>query len=650
MLFTASFDIVYSRQAQRSKRLVAATARSAHFLASWSFVLASWSVGKAVARTRARSMPSSSTPLVVFVWKLPKHCNNMDENAGETSIDAKTTEGEQFSTSGRHGIESEHLEISTKGFSENEEGEGGGEEDGKATEEGNPEEGDESEMSPEALKAKERARKKKKREEMKLARAMLDRHYKAPVAEPEPEPEPELEEKDLLGEEDAEDGDMDRQSAKEKESSLISLQAEDNLINLKDDDYIPIAPKIDETDTALEMFLDIGHSATHIRAESTTAMEVERAAKEVRQVVFTFLAKMIDEAVDTAEYVDPIKELRGKLDKHKLYIQLQKLYGQYLAAKFFNVDVNNKMYDYYRRVGQLRCFDVLPPKVELVEYYRYMDAIHLLDHLKQKINETKKTNSELLASVKMDLDFVHNMAHVSVHALETTMRDVLLRKDAEFLPRIVENDLRRMQKMRNEVSDSRLWLITRQHTLGSLLERKRNFDQIAEDLTMDQFLVTQREVTALGTKVEERNHDLNRMRDRCTKHMHQLAFIREKTSMNSATLCNKKIELDEKLLKQKQLRAKLLKLKIQHSSLKIQKAELHEKCGLLFKPALLHDFDKTVEHIEVKRERVKKLRKTVVELESRIDEFEKQARESEFSYWSRQTLLRKTLEGITTKR
>lgn len=120
------------------------------------------------------------------------------------------------------------------------------------------------------------------------------------------------------------------------------------------------------------------------------------------------------------------------------------------------------------------------------------------------------------------------------------------------------------------------------------------------------------------------------MRDRCTKHVHQLAFIREKTSMISATLMNHREDLDEKLERQSELRDQLLALKIEHSRLKDQKAQMHEKSGLLYRTALLHDFDKTVEHVEEKRIYVSKLRDMVRDLESNIAIFENEEHRSSY--------------------
>jgi len=515
-----------------------------------------------------------------------------------------TTEGDQVSVTGKQQDSQEGVQFDPiiKEDAENEEGEerpdGKSEgDDGEVNIEDNAEEGNDLlDITPEALEAQERERKKKKREQLRLAREKLDRYYKSTDSEIETDTTEEpIKNKELDGEEGAEEDEVGTQSETVKESSQISLKEEDNLTRLKsslalddtedvrtavsssedesdyvrgplegsfkedflenfilpsisdlstessdievlaslratieetvlqqeldvgkfvnpltgetesgsnadevkpkeeveeqeeeeeesstssefewpfdDDDILPIAPIVDDKmDMAMEMFLDVHQSVLNAREESTTALELERSVQQVRQIVFQFLDKVIDDAVNTAEYVDPSEVLRTKLDKEKLMDQFQKTYIQYLATKFFNADVNNKMFEYYRRVGQLRCFDKLLPKVEVTEYHRYIDAIHKYDHLTKRVDETKKTNGALLSSVRLDLEYVHNMALKSVESLETCFRETLLRKDAEFLPRVVENELRRMQQMRNEVSDSRLWLITRQHTLGRLVE------------------------------------------------------------------------------------------------------------------------------------------------------------------------------------
>ncbi|KAH8409443.1 hypothetical protein KR222_005066, partial [Zaprionus bogoriensis] len=417
--------------------------------------------------------------------------------------------------------------------------------------------------------------------------------------------------------------DEPQELAEEEEKSSSSSTTSDFEWPCALDNYEKVAPVAVQVDITAEIFLDMQETMKESSKDVTAANLQARTAREIAEIAIDFLYRTIDEAVTTAEYVDPDKVLAAKLDKMKLMAKLQTLVDDFASVKQFNKDVNVKMYEYYRRVGQLRCFDELPPKLEYSEYRRYKEALCKLDHLKEKAVETKKTNEELLASVRLDMDYVSSIALASVDSLERCIRETIVRKDAEFLPRIVEVELRRMQAIRNEISDNRLPLITRQHALGRVLERKRNFDRITDELSMDQFLMTQREVIALGTKVEERNHELIRMRDRCTKNMHQLACIREKTSMISANLSFNKEELSLSYKMQNSLRDDLLELKLQHARLKRQKRELNEKCGLLFKPALLHDFDDTCDLIVQKSARVKKLRGFVSDLEERIARFEK---------------------------
>lgn len=108
------------------------------------------------------------------------------------------------------------------------------------------------------------------------------------------------------------------------------------------------------------------------------------------------------------------------------------------------------------------------------------------------------------------------------------------------------------------------------------------------------------------------------MRDRCTKHMHQLAFIREKTSILWDNLTVGREQLEEKTARRDQLRDKLYKLKLKHEDLKIQKTYMHEKCGLLFKPTLLYDYDDTMDLVIEGRQKVAQHRHTIKELEKRI--------------------------------
>lgn len=118
------------------------------------------------------------------------------------------------------------------------------------------------------------------------------------------------------------------------------------------------------------------------------------------------------------------------------------------------------------------------------------------------------------------------------------------------------------------------------------------------------------------------------MLHRCTKHIHQLAFIHEKLSMLAANLEISKATLDVQTNRRDQLRNQLHHLKLERAQLKTQKRDMYEKCGLLFKSALLYDFDDTNELCIIKREQVRKYRNIISDLEKRISYYENRSRES----------------------
>lgn len=79
--------------------------------------------------------------------------------------------------------------------------------------------------------------------------------------------------------------------------------------------------------------------------------------------------------------------------------------------------------------------------------------------------------------------------------------------------------------------------------------------------------------------------------------------------------------MEEKTVRREDLRDQLYKLKLEHEDLKIQKNNMYAKCGLLFKPTLLFDYDDTMQIVTENREKVAEKRQTVKDLEKRIGSY-----------------------------
>lgn len=222
-------------------------------------------------------------------------------------------------------------------------------------------------------------------------------------------------------------------------------------------------------DTGAELFFEMNMEQV-VKKESTSGLEAAKLAMEIAEIVNVFLMNTIDEAVNAALYMGPGKAFAAKVNLMKLYYLLYDAVDAYITVKQFNKDVCSKMFDYYRRVGQMRVFDQLSPKLTCLEHDRYKEALYKLDYLKERAILTKINGAKLLSSVKLDLEHVYTISQASDESLEECVRKTILRKDADRLPRMVEAELRRMRALRNEISDTRLWLTTRQHTLGRILE------------------------------------------------------------------------------------------------------------------------------------------------------------------------------------
>lgn len=129
--------------------------------------------------------------------------------------------------------------------------------------------------------------------------------------------------------------------------------------------------------------------------------------------------------------------------------------------------LNSRMVDYYKRLKNFRLIKALPENLILPEYQRYMEALKWLDHVLNVAKETKRKVSFLMSSVLMDLTYVQNiMMDTEEHLQNIVLK--LIGKRSEYLYKVAERELKLIEKKRNEISDERMFLLTRKHTLAQI--------------------------------------------------------------------------------------------------------------------------------------------------------------------------------------
>ncbi|XP_046866381.1 uncharacterized protein LOC6646187 [Drosophila willistoni] len=392
--------------------------------------------------------------------------------------------------------------------------------------------------------------------------------------------------------------------------------------------------KVSADDDALENILvefQQGYHVVETTGQSENYLQNLQQKQEATIIICDFLNNLLDEIHMKSETIQTDNELRNKCDKEKLINSLTESVDSYWDEKYSNGYLNTRTVEFHKRQKKFRNISEQSPEEELQEYRRYTQALYHLDKVKKHNAESKRNIAHLMCSVLMDLQFVETIVeHVERH-LEKTMRQYLVRNNSEYLRKILDCELRKMQNKRNEISDTRLFLITRKHTLGRIKEKIGNLDRISDDLCIRDFIAIQNDVMALDKKLEERNVDLKKLLNTYNVHLHERSHNLEKSEVLAEQLEHRKAILLDLKRQQGLLRQKLYEAKMQRSSLHQKQNELSFRGGILSMPALLRDYDATVEKVEEKRNCITKLKEVLKSMSTRFAYYESRIIQVEMS-------------------
>ncbi|XP_017001121.3 cilia- and flagella-associated protein 184 [Drosophila takahashii] len=342
-------------------------------------------------------------------------------------------------------------------------------------------------------------------------------------------------------------------------------------------------------------------------------------ARALNRVVHDLLRDLIEEAAYRSDYQNEESVLRAKFDKSKLLVELQRVIHTYMIEKYTNDMMSNRLVEYYKRNRNTRVFVVLTADNEKRYQARYFHALSLLDSLKERLDVAKHKHAVQMNRVMLDLHSAQSVASITEERLEHLFHKYLVRSDSDYLRRIVDRELRLMSAKRNEISDSRLFLITRKHTLAHIMDKIKELDTLSETVNVRDYISAQNEVLALQKKIEERNFDLKRLRTQFLMDVHLTRHNREKALALGEKFEVRKTLLKNAIDKQRVLRKRLYDVKLERTKMRQQSRELTFQGGILAMPSLMYDYDKTMERLKEKQESVAKLRETMKALQRRVD-------------------------------
>ncbi|XP_017013616.2 myosin-J heavy chain [Drosophila takahashii] len=461
------------------------------------------------------------------------------------------------------------------------------------------------------------------------------------TSDEEPEPEVVAEKKSLTlpdtghfvdASEDPGEGESESSSARDASTAATTVaEAEEDEESVIMDDFpeehVPVEKQVgfgEEVDTmamfAVAVDADIG---------PTQELAVEVEEPFWHRLTLDFLNHLINVVVANVENADKNKE--HLLDKSKMMVQLQILVDEYQLEKYQNSQLNNVVCEYFRRIRKNNNFQPLPPDDVRGELNRYMNALNVVDNLMERVKMMKFKYGHATSRAMMELNSLSVLAYNEEQRLGAFMQKTLVRKDMDRLKRALDNDLRRMQDLRNQVSVKRFELNLNLHNLAFVDEKVMKFENVTETLTISQMMCANESIIQLNKLLEEKCKDVAVMQMNYKKSMIEETCIREKRDMIAYTLSKAKKEYVERFEHRNRLRKELTRLQVEHAKLKTQRAKLEAKGGLLFKTGLMYDYDKCMIDIETRRSKIQAMKKTCFDLTKRIFAVEHSKHESSIS-------------------
>ncbi|XP_043643586.1 uncharacterized protein LOC122613458 isoform X3 [Drosophila teissieri] len=390
-------------------------------------------------------------------------------------------------------------------------------------------------------------------------------------------------------------------------------------------------PKTEPSQIEDQPFMDIEKLfpvASDKRIENEIDSAVNLRIVETRQIVHDFISHLIQKII-VPEHRGTEEYTRVRLDKEKLLDGLQSVVHDYMIVKDQNKQLEDRLIEYFRRTKNFRCFDHLAQDAEMTFSRRHENALAYLSYGQERLAKVKEKYGILMTTAFLDLASVMNIVLSTEHHLEQTLKQVLVRPDAEtdFLKRLVARELRLMADHRNQISDARVLLMSQKHTLGRVLEQIRDVDTVCDGVSLNDFISVQNKVLGLEKKIEERNIELKRQRRLYHTELHITKHNREKSHELKNRIHQLKVNLLDKHKLRDNLKSELCRAKLEHKAIRRRLQELTCQGGILAMPALMYDYDRTVAYIWEKEKAVSTLRETLKsltnQLHSVLDPFKK---------------------------
>ncbi|XP_045330602.1 coiled-coil domain-containing protein 96 [Leopardus geoffroyi] len=323
---------------------------------------------------------------------------------------------------------------------------------------------------------------------------------------------------------------------------------------------------------------------------------------------------------EDGEWTEEVQRLQEQQLRAELLQQYQSLVAERGQYQRYNIYLQHKISEALRKKKGPDAAQV-PDKGTEPEapgkeqaYLRYLAMLEELrkqraddlDWYHQELEQLKREGTEELARVEKEWRaFQALKKQVMVQAMGGSW----MRGGRRAALRQVEQIQALEDKKEKEMSAVRLENVQLKQSLVHFETRMRAQEDLTEGLLLIDFEQLKIENQTFNEKVEERNEELLKLRNKVTHNVQIVTHVKEKLHFVDLQNACKKSQLLE-IEAQVALRRDILtKTKKARDGLRIDNIKLNQKCGLLGKEPLLCDLEEKVDKAKLLRQRLESLRR-----------------------------------------
>ncbi|TMW49854.1 hypothetical protein DOY81_005070 [Sarcophaga bullata] len=350
-------------------------------------------------------------------------------------------------------------------------------------------------------------------------------------------------------------------------------------------------PEEKDVEDTLVTFLELEKEP--VEAETTEidfeAMWLEEENRRVLNNTLEFITDLINKVVEIVEYVSPEKLLEQNLDKHKLLKEISEVLPTLNVERRCCEFLNRQISTYFKHRISHRNTTNISAKTIALDKLKFERARERLDNVLAEEKKLLNSSTELRDGLRQQYNDLKKHVDNLVDNFENLVRKNLSRDNRPKLNMLMEQ-----------------------------------LEDLGNGLTVKEFNNLQAETQALDKKIEERNNELNKLYARCRNDLHALSHYKEKEQMATDSITIQKATLNDLTRKKRNLREYVFNLKKERSLLNSEIKRLSAQCGILDKPALMMDYDDTVEHCEEQQALNDYLKRTLATIERKLQNLLKQ--------------------------